>query len=44
MKCKPNELSNVITIFNKNVLTLDIAQGIISLIDEITICKCEALF
>ena len=44
MKCKSNELSNVITIFNKNVLTLDIVQDIISLIDEITICKCDALF
>lgn len=44
MKCNSNELATVITIFNKNILTLGIVQDIISLIDEITICKCDALF
>jgi len=44
MKCNSNELATVITIFNKNVLTLDIVQDIISLIGEITICKYDALF
>lgn len=44
MKCNSNELATVITIFNKNILTLGIVQDIISLIDEITICEYDKLF